>query len=317
MKNIDICLISDSAYGMYTGVVIASALKNSKMDEYINFHIIDNGILEDDKTKILDLKRIKDCNIYFYESNYLNKKYEQIYEQKYKFKTYLPIATLCKIEIHNILKHLDKVIFLDCDIIVNKSLYNLYNIDINDYLVGFAKRHYSSKATDFNSGVMLLNLKKMRERNISSQFDKYLESINEIPRVLDQAILNEVLKNDIKLIDEHYNIIVSISGYFPYKIDDCIIIHYAGHTKPFQENILQNAQEDFVELYFQYLSLTQWFKEYPTKYMRIMIKQEINNILSLLNEQNKIIEKIVNKIAWLIPIKKLRDNFRNKILYDK
>ncbi|WP_157153313.1 polysaccharide pyruvyl transferase family protein [Brachyspira murdochii] len=44
---------------------------------------------------------------------------------------------------------------------------------------------------------------------------------------------------------------------------------------------------------------------------------EVNTIVSNNNNSSKIINRLVNNIAWWIPIKKWRDNFRNKILYSE
>ena len=101
--------------------------------------------------------------------------------KKYNMEGVSASATaMYKFHIPQILKEIDKVIYLDGDIIVNSDLYELYSIDLSNKYVGVVKdicgaikRHYRSfiknKIFYFNSGVMLLDLKSMRYLNISSK----------------------------------------------------------------------------------------------------------------------------------------------------
>ena len=71
--------------------------------------------------------------------------------------------------------------------------------------------------------------------------------------------------------------------------------------------------------------MTPFFNENIGKYIEILVNQKINNILynDINNLNNKIIKltdntentinKLIDSIAWWIPVKKWRDNFRNKI----
>lgn len=325
MNNIDICLISDGLYSEYTGTVMTSILKNSLDNEYINFYIIDVGISQSDIKKIYELKNIKNCSINF--CKYQKTKYIHIYEEKLKNKTYLTPSVLCKLEIYNILKDLDKIIFLDSDVIVRRSLYDFFNTNIDNYSILAATS--ARKKGYFNSGVMMLNLKRLRDINIDIKFLEYCNSVKEISILLDQEILNNVLGNDVLFTEQFYNCVCTKKSHYKYNnIEQIYIIHYAGHgCKPW-ENECNLAY--YVEEYWKYFCLTPWFKENPGKYIEIMINQKINNLENKLNNENKLyidkiiklekenlniyyqINKIVNTIAWWIPIKKWRNNFRAK-----
>ncbi|MEI0529958.1 glycosyltransferase [Brachyspira pilosicoli] len=54
--RMDICLSADDNYAKYMGTTIASILSNSKEDEEIYFHLLDGGITEENKNKLLSLK---------------------------------------------------------------------------------------------------------------------------------------------------------------------------------------------------------------------------------------------------------------------
>ncbi|MFY7944385.1 MAG: glycosyltransferase family 8 protein, partial [Crocinitomicaceae bacterium] len=114
----------------------------------------------------------------------------------------------------------------------------------------------------FNSGVMLINLRKWREENIES---KFLEFINEKPEKIkywDQDVLNFCLKNKWLRLPQKYNLThfffypdVYPPAYFGMKQDefeksvkDPIIIHFTSHQKPW----IEGCKHPKKELYFQY-----------------------------------------------------------------
>ena len=67
LRNINICLSCDDNYAPFAGVVIVSALLNSAKDEKLTFYVLQSGLSEDNKEKLLFLKKIKECEINFIE----------------------------------------------------------------------------------------------------------------------------------------------------------------------------------------------------------------------------------------------------------
>ena len=341
---IHICLISDSEYSKYMGATIVSILKNSNDVDNIVFHIIDTGIFEDDKNKLIQLKEIKDFEINFYK--YDHSKYIEICKEKLKHKVHVTPSAFCKLEIHNIIPNLDKILYLDCDIIVNKSLFEFYNITFdNNYLIASllpkniehlgkdlnAKLGIdSNKHKYFNSGVLLLNLKKFREDDIDNKFKEYFNSRESFIH-LDQDAFNSACKYNIKYVSDAYNFQPRVGFYkiIP-DIDDVFALHYSGKEKPWGNECKTIY---FYEEYWKYFCLTPWFKENPGGYIETMIQQRINNLdienrfnienerLIKLESENKVlsdkINKLINTLSWFIPIRKWRDNFRKKVLADQ
>ncbi len=63
----------------------------------------------------------------------------------------------------------DKLLYLDADILFNRDIRLLYDIDINDYEYAAARDHYGKYLVNpnyINAGVLLLNVKKMRATGI-------------------------------------------------------------------------------------------------------------------------------------------------------
>ncbi len=60
---------------------------------------------------------------------------------------------------------------------------------------------------------------------------------------------------------------------------------------------------------YKYLTFTEWFKENPFLYIDKFI---IYENYKRNNETGYKIKKLIDTLAWFIPIRKWRDNFRNK-----
>ena len=71
----------------------------------------------------------------------------------------------------------EKLLYLDCDLLFNRDVRLLYNIDLEDYEYAAARDHYGKYLVSpnyINSGVLLLNLKKIRETEL---FNKARETL--------------------------------------------------------------------------------------------------------------------------------------------
>lgn len=328
MNNIHICMASDNSYVSYMGTAMTSILVNSKYD-YITFHIIDGGISKKNKDKLFLLQDIKEFDIEFYIPD---KKEYRIWFDKLENKGHFSEAMFYRLSIPYLIKDIDKILYLDSDIVVNNSLTELFNMDITSYYLIASKRSKKQnlsllkeksrlglmeKDVYFNSGMLLINSKLWRDNNIFNAFSSFVDKIDNLIYG-DQHILNVVFKDKIKIIDEEYNFLSHKSSYdYTTTIENISIIHYITDEKPWREycpNIL------FKELWWKYFFLTPWFQENPWKYINTLIEQKINDmeirIVTVIENDKKSIEykmdKIIDSIVWLIPIKKWRDNFRNK-----
>lgn len=160
---------------------------------------------------------------------------------------------------------LDRVLYLDPDILVLNSLDHLYKEDFEDKLfmaaihstptvqsANKARLKVTSDKSDiinyYNSGILMINLAKARE---ISYEDKIIDYIKLTPKaglmMPDQDLLNVVFRKDIKEIAElKYNYDARrFSTYkimYNYDIDDVMantaILHFCGKRKPWKDNYL-------------------------------------------------------------------------------
>lgn len=269
MNRINICLACDKNYARHAGVVIASILFNALKETTINFYILDGGILEEDKSKIFSLKTIKDCEINFISIN------ENDFDEYKKVAThnYITIATYYRLKLPTLLHNVDRVIYLDCDTVVNTDLTELFNTDMPTEC--FAGSHDINKKvveinpTYVNAGVLVMDLKNMRSQNIEDKFLSWTrENIDSI-ECGDQTIINEVCRGNIKVVDDCWNVQASDFMNRSNYMNKPKIIHYIAKNKPWNKISLCY----FKNYYIKYLQLTPWKKNKKEEFIYKYIEQ--------------------------------------------
>ncbi|MBR6127334.1 glycosyltransferase family 8 protein [bacterium] len=171
MGNIlNICYITDNKYFLPTLVSIISIAENCS-NSSINIHVICSDISQK-YIKILDSLSFRNISIIV---NFVENPYKNLGEKH----RHVSKTALLKFSVPYLFPNLDKILYLDSDILVFRDLENLYDIDLNNSYVAAVSDikavkcyHFDKKLgldNYFNSGVMLLNLEKMRNDNISEK----------------------------------------------------------------------------------------------------------------------------------------------------
>ncbi|MEI0491360.1 glycosyltransferase family 8 protein [Brachyspira intermedia] len=317
MKNFNICFTSNDKYAPFMSTVIVSILKNSKEDENFYFHVITNDISDENKNMIEKLKEIKTFDIKYYIPNV--EKYNKWFE-KINHKRYYDPSHFYRLDIPTLTSSCDKILYLDCDIIVNSSLSELFDMDISEYFafavedkgdLNFLNKYkikigLEDKHKYFNAGILLLNNKLYLEKNLDLECESYFNKYCNIIECADQDILNYLFKDNVKFIDNKWNDFTSKN------VNTSSIIHYVGKIKPWNRNCPSN---EAVELFWNYFYYTPYYQQNPMKYMQMIMDQKIKGLGIHSNDYlNNKIDKLINKISWFIPFKSMREDFRNSFL---
>ena len=137
MQEYNICYSLDSNYSEQLAVSITSILKNADIDDNINVYILDGGLSLEDKNKIELLKNIKEFNIKYI--SVLGEDFSKcplLVDKDEKYKDYhVTLPTYFRFKLPELLPALDKVLFLDCDIIVKTSLKELFSVSLDNSAV--------------------------------------------------------------------------------------------------------------------------------------------------------------------------------------
>lgn len=169
MKEYNICLCADNNVVEYMSALIVSILRNSSQDEEFIFHIITSCISEENKNYLNELKNIKNFQLKYYNPIH-REKFEKWYSEKTPQKW--PVEVFFKLDIPFILKDLDKVLYLDCDMIAVNNFKELFDINMDNYTAAAAKDKLISNSHlkkiklnksngYFNSGLLLINIKNL------------------------------------------------------------------------------------------------------------------------------------------------------------
>ncbi len=175
-------------------------------------------------------------------------------------------------------ENLDKVLYLDGDMIVRKPLDELWDTDIEGYAVGVTQakkaiiidEHHLPYDMDnlgyFNAGMLLINLSYWRQNRLMEQFMQFIQDYADVIKWHDQDVLNVVLGQQKKTLSLKYNFENDylrkewVDSYI--HPNDCYeecstsptIIHYTGIPKPWH----QPCQHPFREEWKKYADQSIW-----------------------------------------------------------
>lgn len=208
MNYINLVLICDDEYIVPTMVTLYSIFQSKNSTSSIVANIIVTTQNRENYAIINKLER-EDFKVnIIYESLDKVKHLDSHREETYCSATK---SALLKFFISDLIKGIDKVLYLDGDILVRKDLTELYAIDVSDYysaVVIDSGKLYSGREivkntkNYFNSGVMLLNIERMK----SVTGELISTKLNQQDKILmDQDVFNEVIGSNILTLPIKYN----------------------------------------------------------------------------------------------------------------
>lgn len=206
-----IAFVTDDNYCMPTSVAITSLKINRYKDTDYCIHIIANGISHYNKSKLMMLQD-KNFSIDIINVS-LDKEFQAI--TKKDKDLHVSASAILKLRLPQILKDIGKVLYIDGDVLLQRDLLELYNININNKYAGVVKDIISERNINhiknigiknryyFNSGMMLLNLTKMRKDNMTEKLIQYRKVGKN--HFVDQDTLNVVFGEKVEYISWQYN----------------------------------------------------------------------------------------------------------------
>lgn len=216
---IPIFFASDDNYVPFLAVTLQSLEQNADTNYHYDIKILNaDNISVENKMKILAEFEKDDFDIEFVDVT----PFIETMSSKLHTRDYYSKSTYYRLLIPNMYPNYDKALYLDCDIAINNSISELFNIDIADNYVGAipdqSVLYMSDEFKDyvenrvgvekfnqyFNAGILVMNLKKLREINFEDKFIQLLTSVK-FDVAQDQDYLNAICKGHVKFIDETWN----------------------------------------------------------------------------------------------------------------
>ena len=206
---VEVVLITDANYMDFTRVAINSAKQTKCPQSKYNFYVMTVDVSKSDEAALkalegdgvtVTLKPEKEVDLFYIRDTHVSK------------------ASLLKYYIAEAFPELDKALYIDSDVLVLHDLNALFQTNIEGkYLAAvkdpswfFENMHVVELNLDergfyFNSGVMLMNLDKIRKDGLKEKLEAYTN--NNFRTYMDQDAFNVVVGDDVVLLDFENNAI--------------------------------------------------------------------------------------------------------------
>lgn len=294
----NIAIALNRKYYRYTYVFLTSLCKHHPCGSLF-LHILHNDLTETEKQGLTQLLTAYGHDLTFYSI------------MREDFPAGLPVNDMWTLETYFRLKlidllpeHVDRLLYLDVDIIVNQNLEELYNTDFegNDF-IACADMGSTGAFTDirgklfndriaagyqyFNAGVMLWNLSLLRHRYSFSFYMNLAEELNFQILAPDQDLLNYAHYGHIKYADEYrYNLwgrhSYNCGIHYQQARDEAAIIHYTGY-KPWDG---QYVHYDIEQIWWDYASQTPFYTELMEEFLHGVLNNPlINDTLQQMSDE--------------------------------
>lgn len=266
---------SDNKFAEILGVSLVSLFENSKDMEEINVYILDSGITENNRHKLLSVCQLYYRNGVFIPATNIRKKLTmEIAIDRGSLSQYARLFVSSDLP-----EDLSRVLYLDCDIVIKKSIRELWNLDLKGKTIGALMDAFSKyyrvnidlEENDimFNSGVMLIDLNKWKEQKVEDKLLKFIKAKNGVIQQGDQGALNNVLSRDTYCFEPRFN---SVTIFYDFSFKD--MLTYRKPPKFYGEEDIKKAVENPTIIHYttSFLSKRAWVKGCEHKYVGDWLK---------------------------------------------
>lgn len=285
-------------YVIYTGVMLRSLCMNNRVP--VRAFLLHSELTESDIRCLVNSLDGFDIEIVPLKVN------PELFSSRLPRNSQWSIETYYRLTLMELLpSDVERLLYIDVDIIINKSLEEVYAIDFEgdeiiatvdscgkktwDKFGNKQKEMFSPMVEQgyqyFNAGFMLLNIAEIRKKH---NFSTYLEAIKKWDYQMDapdQDILNYVHWAKVGYIDcWQYDLFARIAhgeGFTYEQVkNNTTVIHYAG-TKPWDAD---NCHFDIEQLWWDYAKLTPFYTQLLEEFLQktmfdTTVENYINQIL--------------------------------------
>lgn len=240
-KEIPIFFSTDDQYIPYLDVAVASLIENASKEHQYRIIVLNTGLCPENMAKVKQNER----SGFVIEFVDISKRLENI-KSRFKNVYHFSIVTYYRLFIASLFPQYDKIVYLDCDLVVLGDISKLYHTDLGDNILGAAPEQFVRNTAQFrdyaqislgvdpdqyvNAGVLLINLKEFRNNRIEEKFVRLITEYDFDLLDPDQAYLNYLCRDKIYTLPNGWNkepMDLPCEG-------EKNIVHYALYKKPWQ-----------------------------------------------------------------------------------
>ncbi len=235
----------DYKYAPMLGVTLKSMLQNASKDYFYRIYVLTTNLADDLRQKVRE--SINGYEPYSSIEFISLKEKLDAYSSMFHLRDYYSQETYYRLFIASLYPEYDKVLYLDSDLLILDDISKMFNVDLEDNLLGATVEEtvltinefgeYVEKALGvkrenyFNAGIIVINTKKYREEKVQEKFVKLL---NRFPFHIaqDQDYLNVLCKDRVHYFDLGWNKTSFENPVF--HDDDLKIVHYKMMWRPWK-----------------------------------------------------------------------------------
>lgn len=243
INEIPVFFTIDNGYAPFLSVALCSAIENSSKDKNYRAIILHEDLSKENTEKLKALAT-ENFKIDFVP---MKKGLESITDRMSNRLRcdYFTLTIYFRLFISQMFPQYDKGIYIDSDVVITGDLADMFAIDIGDNFIGACAdksvadvpplAYYMENAVGvsryeyINSGVLLMNLKRLREAEFHEHFLKLLNTYHFDCIAPDQDYINAICNGKITYLDEVWDTMPTEDK--PQK-ENPKIIHYNLFSKP-------------------------------------------------------------------------------------
>lgn len=191
MKSIDIALSFNKKYAPYAMTLMLSILDNT--ERKVHFYILQKHLEEETKRIVSEFLQKHDSQATFLD----------IAEDDISFYTFGVIheSALYRLFLPKLLPNTSRIIYLDCDILCTGDIQELWDTDLKGLPLAAVNEHKRNR-DHLNSGVLVMDLEKMRELDIHNTALSFLKNKQALE---DETALNLSAVEQTRFIHAKFN----------------------------------------------------------------------------------------------------------------
>ena len=243
------------------------------------------------------------------------------------FNQFWSVETYYRLMLPEILgDKIERILYLDIDIVVNKNILDFYNTDFEDKLFIVTKdvecenilalddsqarkrnAYFRELRNDgmvyFCAGVLLMNLKKLKERYTFDKYMEIFESLRDRIELLDQDLLNFTHYKEVKFVDEtKYGLFTQTAHEngmtYEEAKNNVSILHFTGKAKPWTINLIRY---DIEKIWWEYAKDSPFYQELLERvFYQSMESHFAEDKLQELMKENQELKEMLGKCQALI-----------------
>lgn len=321
---------ADERFSLPLAVTLYSALANLQGRRRVSIYILDGGLSPESQSRLRQVAQRARVGIHL---EFIRPDLDLIRGYSLKIKDHITEAAFLRLLIPELLpEQFERAIYLDSDMVVEADLGQLWDAELGQNAVLAVRDLYipylssmlglynwrelglAPDAPYFNSGLLVMNLRRWRAEDLGGRILRYLSEQGTRINHSDQEGLNAILAGMWGALDPRWNLTYAYFDQVRFEeseykeevrsmrkafVREPYIIHYT-HKKPWDPKCVHPARFRF----FHYLKLCKWFTS--AEYARWRLVRLPEQAVALLRQFSEVrtrpLRKLIGRGKHAVPL---------------